>query len=90
MGVKGRYLPDWAILKTVFRISLPAAFERIAMSSAGIITTSTIATLGTVAVAANSLYLTAESICFMPGFAFFHCGDYAGRPVVGSETAGSG
>lgn len=70
LGVKGRYLPDWAILKTVFRISLPAAFERIAMSSAGIITTSTIATLGTVAVAANSLYLTAESICFMPGFAF--------------------
>ncbi|HAO69149.1 MAG TPA: hypothetical protein DCR31_03635, partial [Ruminococcaceae bacterium] len=70
LTLKGRYLPDWAILKTVFRISLPAAFERIAMSSAGIITTSTIATLGTVAVAANSLYLTAEGMCFMPGFAF--------------------
>lgn len=70
LSVKGRYLPDWPMLKTVFRISLPAAFERIVMSSAGIITTSTIATLGTVAVAANSLYLTAESMCFMPGFAF--------------------
>lgn len=23
LGIKGRYLPDWAILKTVFRISLP-------------------------------------------------------------------
>ena len=70
LSIKGEYMPDWAILKTVFRISLPAAFERIAMSSAGIITTSTVATLGTVAVAANSLYLTAESMCFMPGFAF--------------------
>lgn len=70
LSIKGQYMPDWAILKTVFRISLPAAFERIAMSSAGIITTSTVATLGTVAVAANSLYLTAESMCFMPGFAF--------------------
>ena len=70
LSIKGQYLPDWALLKTVFRISLPAAFERIAMSSAGIISTSTIATLGTVAVAANSLYLTAESMCFMPGFAF--------------------
>lgn len=70
LSLKGRYLPDWAMLKTVFRISLPAAFERIAMSSAGIITTSTIATLGTVSLAANNLYLTAESMCFMPGFAF--------------------
>ena len=70
LSIKGEYMPDWAILKTVFRISLPAAFERIAMSSGGIITTSTVATLGTVAVAANSLYLTAESMCFMPGFAF--------------------
>ena len=61
LSIKGQYMPDWAILKTVFRISLPAAFERIAMSSAVIITTSTVA---------NSLYLTAESMCFMPGFAF--------------------
>lgn len=45
LSIKGEYMPDWAILKTVFRISLPAAFERIAMSSAGIITTSTVATL---------------------------------------------
>ena len=44
--------------------------ERLCMSSAGILVTKSIATLGTVAVAANSLYLTAESISYMPGFAF--------------------
>lgn len=67
---KGNYLPDWRLLKTVFRISLPAALERIAQSTASIITVSTIATLGTVAVAADTLYITAEDLCLMPGFAF--------------------
>ena len=70
LDFKGRFLPDMALLKNVLRISLPAAFERVAMSLGGIINNSTIASLGTVAFAANSLYLTAESMCFMPGFAF--------------------
>ena len=70
LNFKGNFLPDKDLLRNVLRISLPAAFERIAMSLGGIINTSTIATLGTVAIAANSLYLTAESMCFMPGFAF--------------------
>ena len=40
------------------------------MSSSGIVVTKSIATLGTVAVAANTVYATAESLSFMPGFAF--------------------
>lgn len=44
--------------------------ERICMSSSGIFVTSTIATLGTVSVAANSLSLSAESLSYMPAFAF--------------------
>ena len=70
LEVRGSYLPDWQLLKTVFRISVPAALERIAQSTASIITVSTIATLGTVAVAADTLYITAEDLCLMPGFAF--------------------
>lgn len=61
---------DRPLTKQIFSISFPAMLERIFMSSSGIFTTSSIATLGTVNVAANSLCLTAESMSYMPAFAF--------------------
>lgn len=70
LPIKGNYKPDFAVLKSVMLISVPAAMERVTMSFANIITTRSIASLGTVAVAANSIALTAESISYMPGFAF--------------------
>jgi len=70
ISVKDSFKPDWALLKRVVKISVPAMLERICMSSGGIITTKSIASLGTVVVAANSVFSTAESICFMPAFAF--------------------
>lgn len=70
ISLKDSFKPDWALIKRVVNLSIPAMLERICMSSAGIVVTKSIATLGTVVVAANSLYLTAESISYMPGFAF--------------------
>lgn len=67
---RGPWKPDKALTKQIFRISLPAMLERLCMSSSGIFTTSSIATLGTTSIAANSLSLTAESMSFMPAFAF--------------------
>lgn len=64
------YKPDMALLGRVVKISVPAMLERLCMSSAGIIMTRSIASLGTVVVAANSVFSTAESICYMPAFAF--------------------
>lgn len=55
-------------LKTALRISLPAAFEHTVMCSAYICSTLIVSPLGTVAVAANSLAVTAESFCYMPGY----------------------
>ncbi len=57
-------------IQDVTKISLPAMFERLTMGGASIVIASTVASLGTVAVAANSLASTAESFCYMPGFAF--------------------
>lgn len=54
----------------ITRISFPAMLERMCMSGAGIVVSRAIASLGTTVIAANSLYLTAESLSFMPGFAF--------------------
>lgn len=70
IDVKGPWKIDWPMTKQIFSISFPAMLERIFMSSSGIFTTSSIATLGTVNVAANSLCLTAESMSYMPAFAF--------------------
>ncbi len=55
-------------LKTAAKISLPVAMERTAMCGAQIASTGIIAPLGTVSVAANSLAVTAESFCYMPGY----------------------
>lgn len=55
-------------LKTAVRLAVPAAIERTIMSSAYVVSTLIIAPLGTVAVAANSLAVTAESFCYMPGY----------------------
>ena len=68
--LRGDWRPDPVLAGQILSISLPAMLERIFMSSAGIITSRTIASLGTVSVAANSLGLTAESMSFMPAFAF--------------------
>ena len=64
------YRPDFEILKKIFKISIPAMMERVCMSGAGVVISKSIATLGTVTIAANTVYTTAESIGFMPGFAF--------------------
>ena len=70
ISLKENFFPNWEELLQVGRISLPAMFERLTMSGASVVVASTVASLGTIAVAANSLAATAESICFMPGFAF--------------------
>ena len=61
---------DWPLTKQIFSISFPAMLERMFMSMSGIFTTRSIASLGTINVASNSLSLTAESMSFMPAFAF--------------------
>ena len=64
------FRPDWKLIRRVVDLSFPAMLERFCMSGAGIVVTRCIATLGTMVVAANSVTSTAESISFMPAFAF--------------------
>ncbi|MCH5185938.1 MAG: MATE family efflux transporter [Oscillospiraceae bacterium] len=55
-------------LERAVKISVPMAFEHMAMCGAMVMTTRIIAPLGTVAIAANSFAITAESLCYMPGY----------------------
>ena len=50
------------------RIALPIGAERVIMSGAQVMATRIVAPLGTVAIAANSFGVTAESLCYMPGY----------------------
>ena len=49
-------------------IGVPMALEQAAMTSAQVFSTRIVAPLGTNAIAANSFAVTAESICYMPGY----------------------
>ena len=64
------FKPNRAVIQRVVKLSVPAMLERICMSLASIVIAKIVATLGTTAVAANSVYSTCESISFMPAFAF--------------------
>ncbi len=55
-------------LYKALKLSLPVAFEEIVMCLALIMSTVIVAPLGTVAIAANSFAVTAESLCYMPGY----------------------
>lgn len=54
-------------LLSAARVGLPMALERGILSSAQIVSTRIVAPLGKLSVAANSLAVTAESLCYMPG-----------------------
>lgn len=59
---------NFDILKKAYKIGLPVAVQEIAMCGAMVATTMIVAPLGAVAIAANSFAITAESLCYMPGY----------------------
>jgi putative MATE family efflux protein len=70
ISIRDNYRLDKGLLRPVMEISFPTILERLCISCSQIIVTASIASLGTVVLAANTLYLTAESMSFMPAMAF--------------------
>ncbi|MBR0366743.1 MAG: MATE family efflux transporter [Clostridia bacterium] len=64
----GRWRFEKHCMQTAARIAIPSAFEHSIMCGAYLAATVIIAPLGTVSIAANSLAITAESLCYMPGY----------------------
>lgn len=56
------------ILAKALRIGLPVWVEESALCGAMVVSTAIIAPLGSVAIAANSFAVTAEGLCYMPGY----------------------
>lgn len=68
LSLSGSWKLEGSCLRTAAQIGLPLGLEHVVLCSAQIATTKIIAPLGTVAIAANSLGVTAESLCYMPGY----------------------
>ena len=66
INLKQRYRFDRQCLLAAWKLGLPAALERSIISLAQIVITALITGIGTVAVAANHLAVTAESISYLP------------------------
>ena len=63
---------SWKITRSclvnLWRVGAPLAAERAALSSAQVLLVRIVSGLGTVAIAANSLGVSAESLCYMAGY----------------------
>ena len=84
-GTRGSFLPTRATLRNAAHIGLPMGLEHTVICGAQIMTTVIVAPLGIVAIAANSFAITAESLCYMPGYGI---GDAATTLVGQSYGAG--
>ena len=62
------FRPTTDIVQTAFKIGAPMGFQHMLMGGAQVVSTIIVAPLGTIAIAANSLAITVESLCYMPGY----------------------
>lgn len=67
-GTSGSFIPRRVTIRKACRIGMPMAAEHVVVCGAQILVTVIVAPLGTVAIAANSFAITAESLCYMPGY----------------------
>lgn len=67
-GRHGSFRPKSDTVKTAFKIGAPMGLQHLLTGGAYVVSTMIVAPLGTVAIAANSLAITVESLCYMPGF----------------------
>lgn len=67
-GRHGSFRPKSDTVKTAFKIGAPMGLQHLLTGGAYVVSTMIVAPLGTIAIAANSLAITVESLCYMPGF----------------------
>lgn len=97
IALKGRevsYRPTRPVLKNAVKVAAPMTLEHAVFAAAQIMITIIVAPLGIMAIAANAFAVTAESLCYMPGFGI---GDAAttltgqsygaGRPQLAKQFA---
>ena len=72
-------------IKKALKIAVPVGVEQIVMCSAYVMSTKIVSPLGTIAIAAHSFAITAESLCYMPGY-----GIQAAATTLVGQSVGAG
>lgn len=85
---RARFLPEVTTLRKAFRIGVPMGIEHIVICGAQIMTTVIVAPLGVFAIAANSFAITAESLCYMPGYGIADAATTLSGQSIGAAAAG--
>ena len=67
-GEKGSFRPTAPVTREAVKIAVPMTVEHAVICGAQIAITMIVAPLGVVAIAANAFAVTAESLCYMPGY----------------------
>ena len=65
---RGSFRPVRDVIRKAMRVSAPMTLEHAVICGAQIAVTVIVAPLGVMAIAANAFAVTAESICYMPGY----------------------
>jgi len=68
IGHPGSFRPKSDTVSTAFKIGAPMGLQHLLMGGAYVVSTLIVAPLGTIAIAAHSLAITVESLCYMPGY----------------------
>ena len=67
-GHPGSFCPERQVINKAIKVSAPMTLEHAVICGAQIAITAIVAPLGIMAIAANSFAVTAESLCYMPGY----------------------
>lgn len=67
-GRPGSFKPKEDTIRTAIKIGAPMGLQHLLMGGAQVVSTLIVAPLGTIAIAAHSLSITVESLCYMPGY----------------------
>lgn len=68
VGRPGSFRPKEDTIRTAVKIGAPMGLQHMLMGGAYVVSTLIVAPLGTIAIAAHSLAITVESLCYMPGY----------------------
>lgn len=66
--IRGSFRPVREVIRKALKVSAPMTLEHAVICGAQIAVTVIVAPLGVMAIAANAFAVTAESICYMPGY----------------------
>lgn len=85
LSLRENWRPDPDLVRRTAQLGLPYIAERFAINFGQIATTWIIGTVGTVAMAANHIAVTAEGLCYLPAYGI----SYAATTLVG-QSVGAG